>query len=389
MQLRQNLRIPSQSRSSASDAGSRAGRMIPISSGTTSRTGWIACSRLRRVVGIRMCTSHASRARRARSTPGGRVYRRLRRVRPALLRDFPARGRAYGPQQRKLLEVAWEAMEDGGVRPSTLSGRPVGVFVGGFTVDYKILQFTNPNFDSIAAHTATGVMMTMLSNRLSYIYNLKGPSLTIDTACSSSLVAVDLACKSLQQGDTEMAFAGGALLLFAPQYTVSDDARRIPVPDGQLTRIRRNRKRLCALRGCRSVTPEETAGRRGRRGQHTCGHPRHCGQSGRAHQRHHGAESRLAAGVDATGLPARGRGAVQSAIHRNARHRDTGRRSARGAIRRSSGDPRAGTPRQSLYRFRQDQHWSYRICSRYRRPDQDGAGTETPSDPSTPALQRT
>lgn len=144
----------------------------------------------------------------------------------------PREAEHMDPQQRKLLEVAWEAMEDGGVRPSTLSGRPVGVFVGGFTVDYKILQFTNPNFDSIAAHTATGVMMTMLSNRLSYIYNLKGPSLTIDTACSSSLVAVDLACKSLQQGDTEMALAGGALLLFAPQYTVSETQGGFLSPTG-------------------------------------------------------------------------------------------------------------------------------------------------------------
>jgi len=136
------------------------------------------------------------------------------------------------PQQRKLLEVAWEAIEDGGLKPSSLSGKAVGVFIGGFTVDYKILQFTNPHFKNIDAHTATGVMMTMLSNRISYIYNLKGPSLSIDTACSSSLVAIDLACKSLHHGDSEMALAGGALLLFAPQYTVSETQGGFLSPTG-------------------------------------------------------------------------------------------------------------------------------------------------------------
>ncbi|MDQ7091560.1 MAG: amino acid adenylation domain-containing protein [Methylococcales bacterium] len=136
------------------------------------------------------------------------------------------------PQQRKLLEVTWEAIEEGGLKPSELSGKAVGVYIGGFTLDYKILQFTNPNFNNIDAHTATGVMMTMLSNRISYIYNLKGPSLTVDTACSSSLVSIDLACRSLQQGDSEIALAGGVLANFAPQYTVSESQGGFLSPTG-------------------------------------------------------------------------------------------------------------------------------------------------------------
>jgi hybrid polyketide synthase/nonribosomal peptide synthetase FtdB len=136
------------------------------------------------------------------------------------------------PQQRKLLEVTWEAIEEGGFKASALSGKSVGVFIGGFTVDYKILQFTNPDFNNIDAHTATGVMMTMLSNRISYIYDLKGPSLTVDTACSSSLVSIDLACRSLQQGECEMALAGGVLMTFAPQYTVSETQGGFLSPTG-------------------------------------------------------------------------------------------------------------------------------------------------------------
>lgn len=144
----------------------------------------------------------------------------------------PREAEYIDPQQRKLLEVSWEAMEDGGFKPSTLSEKAVGVFIGGFTVDYKILQFTNPNFKNIDAHTATGVMMTMLSNRISYIYNFKGPSLSVDTACSSSLVAIDLACKSLQQGDSEICLAGGALIMFAPQYTISETQGGFLSPTG-------------------------------------------------------------------------------------------------------------------------------------------------------------
>ncbi|MBD0734539.1 non-ribosomal peptide synthetase [Streptomyces sp. CBMA29] len=126
------------------------------------------------------------------------------------------------PQQRKLLEVAWEALEDGGQRPDELAGREVGVFVGAFTLDYKILQFSDLGFESLSPHTATGTMMTMVSNRLSHSFDFRGPSVSIDTACSSSLVALHLARQSLMSGETDLALAGGALLHLAPQYTIAE-----------------------------------------------------------------------------------------------------------------------------------------------------------------------
>ncbi|MEU3957277.1 type I polyketide synthase, partial [Streptomyces achromogenes] len=126
------------------------------------------------------------------------------------------------PQQRKLLEVAWEALEDGGQKPSLLAGRPVGVYVGAFTLDYKILQFADLGFGTLAAHTPTGTMMTMVSNRLSHCFDFRGPSLSVDTACSSSLVGLHLARQSLLRGETDLALAGGALLHMAPQYTISE-----------------------------------------------------------------------------------------------------------------------------------------------------------------------
>ncbi|MER6913488.1 amino acid adenylation domain-containing protein [Streptomyces sp. NPDC000594] len=152
---------------------------------------------------------------------------------PAFFGISPREADHMDPQQRKLLEVAWEALEDGGQRPGELAGTDVGVFMGAFTLDYKILQFSDLAFDTLAAHTATGTMMTMVSNRISYCLDLRGPSLSIDTACSSSLVAVHLACQSLLRGETRLALAGGALLHMAPQYTIAETKGGFLSPDGR------------------------------------------------------------------------------------------------------------------------------------------------------------
>ncbi|MBD0670318.1 hybrid non-ribosomal peptide synthetase/type I polyketide synthase [Streptomyces sp. CBMA156] len=145
----------------------------------------------------------------------------------------PREAEHMDPQQRKLLEVSWEALEDGGLRPGALAGREVGVYMGAFTLDWKILQFADLAFDTIAAHTATGTMMTMVSNRISHCFDFRGPSVSIDTACSSSLVAVHLACQSLLRGETELALAGGALLHMAPQYTIAETKGGFLSADGR------------------------------------------------------------------------------------------------------------------------------------------------------------
>lgn len=145
----------------------------------------------------------------------------------------PREAEHMDPQQRKLLEVSWEALEDGGLRPGELAGRDVGVYMGAFTLDWKILQFADLDFGTIAAHTATGTMMTMVSNRISHCFDFRGPSVSIDTACSSSLVAVHLACQSLLRGETELALAGGALLHMAPQYTIAETKGGFLSADGR------------------------------------------------------------------------------------------------------------------------------------------------------------
>ncbi|MFD9532280.1 amino acid adenylation domain-containing protein [Streptomyces sp. NPDC060010] len=152
---------------------------------------------------------------------------------PAFFGISPREAHAMDPQQRKLLEVAWEALEDGGQKPGELAGRDVGVFVGAFTLDYKILQFSDLRFDTLEAHTATGTMMTMVSNRLSHCFDFRGPSLSIDSACSSSLVAVHLACESLRRGESSLALAGGTLLHLTPQYTIAETKGGFLSPEGR------------------------------------------------------------------------------------------------------------------------------------------------------------
>ncbi|HRX61315.1 MAG TPA: type I polyketide synthase [Candidatus Competibacter sp.] len=137
------------------------------------------------------------------------------------------------PQQRLLLETAWEALEDGGLAPTAYAGKNVGVFVGAFTLDYKILQFGGNHLDGVGLHTATGSMMTMCSNRLSHAFDFRGPSLSIDTACSSSLVATHYACRSLLAEECELALAGGVMLIATPHYILAESKGGFLCPDGR------------------------------------------------------------------------------------------------------------------------------------------------------------
>lgn len=128
----------------------------------------------------------------------------------------PREVHSMDPQQRLLLEVAWEAMEDGGQVPERLRGSQTGVFIGIGTHDYSIMLWQDPVNDPYAT---TGTGNCIAANRLSYIFDFKGPSLAIDTACSSSLVAVHLACQSIWQGESSLALAGGVNVLLLPTVT--------------------------------------------------------------------------------------------------------------------------------------------------------------------------
>lgn len=128
----------------------------------------------------------------------------------------PREAAILDPQQRWLLECAWEAMEDAGFQGDAIKGSRAGVFIGGFTLDNYLLQTGVLNQDQISSHTATSSTLAMLSNRLSYTFDLRGPSLTVDTACSSSLVSTHLACQSIWNGESDWALAGGVNALTYP-----------------------------------------------------------------------------------------------------------------------------------------------------------------------------
>jgi len=134
-------------------------------------------------------------------------------------RTSPKEANLMDPQQRLLLELSWEAMEDGGHRPSEFSGRKIGVFVGVCHYDYREVMATAA--DPVDAYVGTGSALSLLANRLSYFYDLKGPSHTVDTACSSSLFALHHAVAAIRSGDCEQALVGAANLLCSPTNSIA------------------------------------------------------------------------------------------------------------------------------------------------------------------------
>lgn len=125
------------------------------------------------------------------------------------------------PQQRICLELVVEAADDAGIPLEALSNTDTGVFMGGFFIDHLMLHMHYLNRQEIGTSSATAVSCTLLSNRLSYNLNLKGPSISMDTACSSSLVATHYACNSLWNGECHLAIAGGVNLMLNPATAIT------------------------------------------------------------------------------------------------------------------------------------------------------------------------
>ncbi|KAF3083341.1 hypothetical protein TWF102_000749 [Orbilia oligospora] len=123
---------------------------------------------------------------------------------------------AMDPQQRILLESSYHALENSGVTLAEASGSRTSVHVGALSMDYLLASSREP--ESAAKYTSTGTEDSILANRLSWFFNLKGPSLTVKTACSSSLVAMDIACQLLSARKTDMALVAGSGLIHSPDF---------------------------------------------------------------------------------------------------------------------------------------------------------------------------
>ena len=149
---------------------------------------------------------------------------------PAAFGISPREAEQMDPQQRLLLELVWEALEDAGIPPSSLAGEEVGVFVGASAQDYG-----NSKLFDIASgdqYFATGNTLSLISNRISYIFDFRGPSFTVDTACSSSLVALNEAVAAIQSGRIDTAIVAGVSLLASPFSFISFSRASMLSPTG-------------------------------------------------------------------------------------------------------------------------------------------------------------
>ncbi|KAK4225226.1 hypothetical protein QBC38DRAFT_511223 [Podospora fimiseda] len=143
----------------------------------------------------------------------------------------PVESASTDPQHRLLLEVVYEAMHSAGFGHRQYAGRPVGVFAGLMTGDYDTLSQRDELYTS--QYYATGNARSILSNRVSYNYDFRGPSMTIDTACSSSLVALHQAVLSLRSGECEMACVAGANLMLTPEQFIVESSLHMLSPNGR------------------------------------------------------------------------------------------------------------------------------------------------------------
>ena len=289
------------------------------------------------------------------------------------------------PQQRWLLECAWEAMEDGGTRPETLRGSNTGCFVGIASNEYGSIQISGER--DIDVHTNSGGTLSIASNRISYLFDFKGPSASVDTACSSALVAVNLACKSIWSGDSDLALAGGVNALLMPDASIGFSKASMLSPSGQcfafdarangyvrgegagmllikpLAKAQEDGDRIYAL-------IRAAGGKPGR--QHVLDD-----RPGRGHP-----------GRDAPHRLPRGRlPAFARLLHGGARHRHAGRRPHRDARARQGAVRGAPRRRDLRHRLGEVQHRPPRVRLGSRRPHQGGDGAAQVADPGQPQLR--
>ena len=171
-------------------------------------------------------------------TPGkmytryGGFIEQIDRFDPEFFGISPREAERIDPQQRLLLEVVWSALENACIPPTSLSGSQTGVFIGCGNYEYGFLLFAR-DADHINAYDGTGSSIGVTASRLSYILNLRGPSLSVETACSSSLVATHLAINSLRNKESNLCLVGGVNLMMSPAQTIIYSQARMMAADGR------------------------------------------------------------------------------------------------------------------------------------------------------------
>jgi len=143
----------------------------------------------------------------------------------------PREAALMDPQQRLLLELCWETIEHAGIKPSSMRGSDCGVYIGIASADYSYRL--SDDLNAVDASIATGNTASIAANRLSYLFDLHGPSMAVDTACSSSLVAFHQACRAIATGEVSQAIAGGVSLHLHPYGFVTFSKASMLSPHGR------------------------------------------------------------------------------------------------------------------------------------------------------------
>lgn len=165
----------------------------------------------------------------------------------------PVEARQMDPQQRLFLEVALEALESTGLTRAQLAGSACGVFVGVHSQSMDYYQMQLAAAETVDLYTSTGTAHSVVANRLSYVLDLRGPSMAIDTACSSSLVAVHQACLSLRAHESTTAIAGGVNLMLAPDASVAFSRLRVLSPRGRCRTFDASADGMVRGEGCGAI----------------------------------------------------------------------------------------------------------------------------------------
>lgn len=183
------------------------------------------------------------------SSKWGGFVRHIDQFDPAFFGIAPREAIGMDPQQRMLLEVTWEALENAGECAATFNDSLTGVFVGMSTNDYASLVTLSEN-EEFDAYSGSGVARSTAAGRLSYFLGLKGPNLSVDTACSSSAVAIHLACQSLRNQECNRALGGGVNAILVPQLTIMLSQAHMLAKDGRCKTFSRSADGFVRSEGC-------------------------------------------------------------------------------------------------------------------------------------------
>ncbi|MFJ9343566.1 SDR family oxidoreductase [Streptomyces sp. NPDC101733] len=182
-------------------------------------------------------------------TTGGGFLDRIDGFDASFFNISPKEAQYMDPQQRMLLETAWQALEHANIDPTPLRRGNGSVYIGASSIDYA-LELDSLPYEALDGSLASGITMFPLAGRLSYFLGWRGPSMSIDTACSSSLVALHLAVQALRGGETDLALCGGVNALHHPRIPVMFSNAQMLAPDGQCKTFDESADGYARAEGC-------------------------------------------------------------------------------------------------------------------------------------------